>query len=149
MSHTAASQPAVAGWEREQCVPDAVLSAGVLCARVRLTQSFRTAFGSRPRIGTGRWACLDVHSYRPPYALMAGAVMSPEEAGQLAQRDVFVGWFLEKLMEPLTLDECARYARVGRQWRDVCRALERWKKLVLVGLGPFHASNLSLKALRQ
>jgi hypothetical protein len=142
VSHTAASQPAVAGWEREQCVPDAVLSAGVLCARVRLTQSFRTAFGSRPRFGTGRWACLDVHSYRPLYALMAGAVMSPEEAGQLAQREVFVGWFDKKVSEPLPLDERVRCETIGRQWRDACRALECWKSLDVVGLGPFCAREL-------
>ena len=75
---------------------------------------------------------------------MAGAVMSPEEAGQLAHREVFVAWFLNKLLKRLTLDECARCATLGREWRDACRAVKGWKRPVLSRhrLCPFYAQDL-------
>ena len=75
---------------------------------------------------------------------MAGAVMSPEEAGQLAYREVFVSWFLNKLLKRLTLDECGRCATLGRKWRDACRAVKRWKRPVLSRhrLCPFYAQDL-------
>ena len=73
---------------------------------------------------------------------MAGAVMSPEEAGQLAHREVFRGWFRKKVSEALPLEERGRCETIGRQWHDACHGLESWKRLDLVGLGPFCAREL-------